>query len=119
MFQGLDKVDAPEAKDIDFTKEIVLVIANGRSTNTLGVEIEEAFENDTRVLIRLQRRTVQTLGGALSTKPYGVFVLPRSEKKAYILEGNQQRYIGGPPIWKEQFRFEKIGDPAKELDGLP
>jgi hypothetical protein len=52
-------------------------------------------------------------------RPYGICVLPRVEKKAYVLESNRQRYIGGPPLWAEMIRFEQLPDPAKELEGLP
>jgi hypothetical protein len=55
----------------------------------------------------------------VKTRPYGIFILPRAEKKAYVIESNRQRYIGGPPIWAESFRAERLGDPGKELERLP
>ena len=121
LFAGIDSAKAPAAKDVDFTKEVVLVVSSGNSTNCSGIGAAEAFEDDKRILLRLQYHTFQTAGpdgGAQATRPYGIFILPRSEK-AYVIERNRQRYIGGPPLWSETFRIEKLGDPAKELADLP
>lgn len=119
MFKGLDKVSAPLAKDVDFEKDIVLVVSEGDTFNCRGIECAEAFEDDKRILVRLQRQTFQTLGGASQLRPYGIFVLPRAEKKAYIIEHNRQRYIGGPPLWAETKRFDRLKDPKQELDDAP
>ncbi len=119
LFAGLDKVDAPAAKDLDFRKEVVLVISMGDSFNCRGITCAEAYEDEKRILVRLHHQTFQTRGEGVRCRPYGLFVLPRAEQKAYVVERNQQRYIGGPPLWAEQLRFDRLGDAAKELERLP
>jgi len=119
MFTGLDKAEAPLAKDIDFEKEVVLVVSHGDSWNCRGLGCAEAFQDDQRILFRLAAQTYQTSGGGVRCRPYGICVLPRVEKKAYVVERNRQRYIGGPPLWEEMARFEQLPDAAKELDRLP
>jgi hypothetical protein len=119
LFAGLDKAEAPLAKDIDFTKEIVLVVSAGDSFNCRGYDCEEAYEDDQRILVRLHASTFQSRGEGVRCRPYGILILPRAEKKAYVVERNRQRYIGGPPLWTESYRAEKLPDPLRELDALP
>jgi hypothetical protein len=98
-----------------------LVVSGGDMTNCRGIGCAEAFEDDMRVLVRLQHHTFQTAGpngGAVRHRPYGIFVLPRTDK-AYIIERNRQRYIGGPPLWTEMKRFDRMADAKSELDGMP
>jgi hypothetical protein len=122
MFAGLDKASAPLAKDIDFGKEVVLVVSMGDSWNCRGLECAEAYEDEKRILIREHASTFQTAGpggGGVRCRPYGIFLLPRAQDKAYVLERNRQSYKGGPSLWTEQFRAERLPDPAKELERLP
>jgi hypothetical protein len=111
-------VDAPAANEVDFAKEVLLVISSGDSTNCRGIGCAEAYEDEKRVLIRLQHQTFQTAGRGVATRPYGIFILPRREK-SYVIEANRQSYIGGPPIWTESFQLAKLPDPARELEDLP
>jgi len=118
MFAEPDKAAAPLAKDIDFQKEFLLVISDGASSNCKGISCQEAFENDQRIIVRIRRHTFQTLGAGVSTRPYGIMVLPRTDK-SLVVENNRQIYIGGPPIWTESKRFDKLPDATKELDPIP
>ncbi len=102
---------------IDFTKNIVIVTSSGDSWNNDGFSVEAAYENTTRVLIRMRRHTYQTDGGGNRTRPYGVFVLPRRPGKPYVLERNTQGLIRGPALWRETYRAQ-IGKPSAELRGL-
>lgn len=111
-----------EGTKVDFSKEVVLLVSQGDSINTFSVYCEEAYEDDARVLVRVHQSGCQTagrFGGGFNSRPYGLFILPRREGKAYVIEDNDQRYTGGPPWWTEIFRAEKIGDPAKELAHMP
>ena len=54
------------------------------------------------------------MGVASEHRPWGVFLLPRTDK-AFVVEYNRQRYIGGPAIWTEGFRVDELPDPAAEL----
>ncbi len=109
----------PKFDPVDFTTHVVLVISSGNSYNCSGFGVAEAYDDDRRVLIRMSARTFQTMGRGMATRPWGIFVLPRHAKKAYVAESNAQSYIGGPAIWRETFRVEKLPEPAKELDALP
>ena len=104
---------------IDFDKEVVLVVSSGNVWNCRGIAVAEAYESDKRVLIRTERHTFQTMGGGQQARPYGVIVLPRRAEKAYVVERNRQGLIGGPALWTESWRLEKLGKPADELKALP
>jgi len=104
---------------VDFAKEVVLVVSRGDAWNCTGISLEQAFEDDKRILVRTRRHTYQTMGGAQKTRPYGVFVLPRRPKKAYVVEVNKQGLIGGPALWHEVWRLEKPGKPEAELAHVP
>jgi hypothetical protein len=122
MFAEGVKASAPEAKDVDFGKEILLVVSYGDSYNCRGLGVAESYEDDKRILVRMHAQTFQTVGpdgGGVRCRPYGIFVLPRAEKKAYVVERNRQRYIAGPPLWAEHVRFDALPDAAKELEQLP
>ncbi len=119
MFEGQKR---PEFGRIDFESEVVLVVSDGDSWNCNGISCGGAWEDGARILVRLHRHTYQTAGpdgGGVRVRPFGIFVLPRRAEKGIVVEGNFQRYIAGPPLWKETFRLEKLGDSARELDALP
>lgn len=96
----------PEGKDIDFSKEVLLVCYAGQTSNWNGISVELAVEDKERLLIRLHRHTYQSLGKGQEEHPYGVFVLPRLTGKEYVLEYNRQNLINGPALWKEFLRLK-------------
>jgi hypothetical protein len=100
-------------------KELVLVVSDGESWNCNGIGVESVWRDDQRLLVRLNHLTFQSMGEGKRTRPYGIFVLPRKDGEAIHIERNVQRYIGGPPIWKEVRKIERPADSARELDGLP
>ncbi len=114
---------APQSFDsVDFSKEVILVTSAGSSWNCWGLGVQEAFEDEHRIMVRLARATFQTLGpdgGAIAVRPFGIFVLPKSESKAYVLEQNTQGYIGGPALWKEVVTLPKLPEAKAELDKVP
>jgi hypothetical protein len=105
----------PKFGAIDFAKSIVLVISSGDSWNSDGFTARAWDQVDT-LLVRLEARTYQTAGpdgGGRRVRPYGIFVLPRAEPfRKVVVERNTQNLIGGPAIWSELCRFEKLGAPA-------
>lgn len=119
LFAGTGFSDMGKYHKPDFTKEIVVVISDGDSGNCDGIGVESAYRDDKRILVRLVHHTYQTDGEASRVRPFGIFVLPRKDGEAIHLEKNIQRYIGGPPIWKEVGKLERPKDPAKELEGVP
>ncbi|HKS17134.1 MAG TPA: hypothetical protein VJU16_07460, partial [Planctomycetota bacterium] len=119
LFEGTGFADMGKYHKPDFTKEIVVVISDGDAWNCDGIGVESAFRDDKRILVRLVHRMCQTEGEGNRVRPFGIFVLPRKDGEAIHFERNVQRYIGGPPIWKEIGRLERPRDPAKELEGVP
>ncbi len=95
-----DTKSLPADKDIDFTKEVVLVCYAGKTFNWNGISSELVMEDDQRILVRLHRHTYQSMGQTPDTYPYGIIVLPKKPEKDYVLEYNRQNLIGGPPLWK-------------------
>lgn len=102
---GTHHKDLPEAKEIDFTKEVLLLCYAGKASNWNGISVELAVENKDRMLLRLRRHTYQSMGEVGVEHPYGLIVLPRLANKEYVLEYNRQNLIGGPPMWKEFMRL--------------
>jgi hypothetical protein len=108
-------VKAPAFGTIDFVNNVALVIMDGDAFNCRGMDAE-VWEDDTRILVRLRRRSFQTMsrgegsnGGARKHRPFGIFLLPRRDPwKLVIVENNVQGLIGGPPIWKESARFTRL-----------
>jgi hypothetical protein len=114
-----DKSDIGKYHKPDFAKELVLFVSDGDSSNCSGISADSVYRDDKRLLVRLHRQTFQTIGDGVRGRPYGIFILPRKDGEAILFERNVQRYIGGPPIWKEAGKVVRPGDPTKELDGVP
>jgi hypothetical protein len=112
-------VDPERFGPVDFAKEVVLLVSHGNSWNCSGITLHSAYEDDDRVLVRLGRRTFQTINGGKKTRPWGAIVLPKRAEKAYVIERNAQNLIGGPPLWREQHRFAKLGPAEEELAKVP
>ena len=108
-----------DVRAVDFKTHVVLVISSGDSWNCRGIGLHSAYEDDKRLLVRTSRHTFQTAGGGQQARPYGIFVLPRRPGKAYVVERNRQGLIGGPALWTESWRLEKLGKPEAELATLP
>lgn len=103
--------------DVDFTRSAVLVVHAGESFNCRGIIPIAAFEDENRVLLRVDNSSFQTEGHVVEARPWGVFVLPRADK-VYVVEMNVQGLIGGPPIWREQYRVARLPAPEEQLKVL-
>lgn len=90
--------------EIDFAKCMVLGIFQGKRWNSAGVACRSIHENKERILIRFDDKAYQTEGTGERAAPFGLFVLPASNKPI-ILEENEQVYNFGPPLWKEKARL--------------
>jgi len=100
MFGGRTANKTPAFSQIDFTKQVVLVISDGITSNCRGISLRSGYASKTRLLLRLRHHYYQSMGKSRPEWPYGVFVLSRQPGKKYVVQRNTQRYIGGPPIWK-------------------
>ncbi|MBI4231084.1 MAG: hypothetical protein HY608_09650, partial [Planctomycetes bacterium] len=109
LFDGVADASAPAVADVDFAKEVVLIVSDGDRTNCAGIGVSVAWEEEGRILLRVAHATFQTWGevngGAQSLRPYGIFVLPRRAGKVYVVEVNVQSYLNSPPIWREVCRL--------------
>ena len=92
---------------VDWSRELVLVVYEGATTNCSGLECGQAWEDEARILIRLHHLYYQSLMDTPTVHPYGIFVLPKLQASSgtYIVERNVQSYIGAPPIWREDARL--------------
>lgn len=114
-----DDLSRPTAGLVDFTREVVLLVSFGNSSNCRGIVERGAFENESELVLRIDASTFQTMDGWQKARPWGVFVLPRREDKAYVVHDDAQGLIGGPALWVERWRFASVPTPDKELAGLP
>jgi hypothetical protein len=93
------------APDIDFERERVVAIFQGRSSNSRGVELveiirDELSKND-EFVIRFDEVTYQTMGTGESVTPYGIFVLTLSHSHNHLQE-NVQGLLNNPALWLER-----------------
>lgn len=95
---------------IDFTQCMVIACFRGPSTNRDGEELTSVSIDKDLIRCRFIGSTFQTSGGldggggAVSTTPYGIWVLPRASAPIVIEEG--RRGLKNDPIqWKEVHRF--------------
>jgi hypothetical protein len=98
------------APRIDFERYMVVAHFRGESFNCNG-DLASYETLDDRVRIRFDAMTFQTSAGfgerdpGERVTPYGIWVIPRTDK-AIVLEENTQGLIGGEPVWTERMRFE-------------
>jgi hypothetical protein len=93
---------------IDFDRFEVVAYFRGDSWNSIGEYGESIQPGPDQVLIRYDSMSYQTAGpdgGGVKVKPFGIWVIDRSDR-SIAMEENVQSLIGQPPIWKEQHRFE-------------
>lgn len=96
----------PLSPDVDFDSCMVVALFRGDSVNCNGEQIESIHEHEDHLEVRYDSVTYQTAsfdgkdrGNAVT--PYGIFVVPRVDKKVHLVE-NVQGFIGQPPKWERQ-----------------
>jgi len=89
---------------VDFERCEIVAMFQGSAWNCAGVDFLSAVEGEGRVVLRIAGRFYQTMGGADEAAPFGLFVLPRTDKPI-VLEENVQGLKGQPPVWKERARL--------------
>jgi hypothetical protein len=109
-----DNIGEPFIPQIDFERCMVVAIFKGRKFNSNGVLCVSLAESGGQLVFRFDERTFQTAaalddtsgrGGAVDVTPYGIFVVPRSNK-SLVIEENVQRLKDHPARWKQQARFD-------------
>jgi hypothetical protein len=115
MFDGIE--NAPRFEPVDFAKQVVLVVSDGTGWNCGGIA-GDAWDDGSKVTVRLKHEFFQTFGGNTDVRAFGIFVLPRSERRTLLVQRNDQMYIGGPPIWKDWTSLVIPPDSSLELRTL-
>lgn len=102
----------PDLAAIDWSRQVVVVIADGPSWNSNGYSAD-LFACGDHLLLRLHEHSYQTEGpggGGVRVQPWGLFVLPKQEPMPpIVVQYNAQNLIGGPARWRELCRFGSDG----------
>lgn len=98
------------APKIDFTQCAVVAFFRGPSTNEDGEILDSIQSEKDRVILRFESSGFQTFGldgsgGAVKTTPYGIWVIPATDKPIVIEEGKRE-LKNEPLTWKEVKRFD-------------
>jgi len=95
---------------VDFDQCMILAVFMGKSTNSHGVRLNSISESADAITIRYDSESFQTLGpngGGVSSQPYGLFIVPRSNMTV-VFERDTNNLKGGESKWKEVAR---VGPP--------
>jgi hypothetical protein len=109
---AVDNVGAPFIPRINFEKCMVIGVFQGATVNSNGVLIEGVAEEPDCIRVRYGEMTYQTAGGlngggggAVKVTPFGIFVVPRSNKPI-VIEENVQGLKDNPAQWKARAKLE-------------
>ena len=97
----------------DFHDQMVIAIFQGASGLCNGFEIESAIEKKDCIAIRVRALTFQfnlssdSDANAINSQAWGIFILPRSDKKV-LVERDQQIEFSEPPQWVRWKTFPAI-----------
>jgi hypothetical protein len=108
----------PDVTDIDFTKEMLLVLYSGESSMHNGMSPALVVESDGNLVVRVKVHSYQIVLTGNSEipveHPYGLVILPRRLNTPVVLEYNEQVYIGAPEFWKEKERLVLKDEPPPD-----
>lgn len=90
---------------VDFRNEVVLAVFGGKGWNSRGYRVVEILQGAQVYTVRIEKQSFQTAGGAVEASPFGIFVLPRSDRPIRV-EQNVQNIIGEPPLWELNEGFD-------------
>ncbi len=94
--------------DVNFAECMIIALFEGESSNSAGLVVCEIEESEKELHIRYENKSYQTMGpdgGGRKAAPFGLFVVPKSEKTV-IIEEKVRRLKNSPPLWKERARIE-------------
>lgn len=90
--------------DVDFDRCMVVVLFQGRKTNSRGLDVLGLEESDSALTLRYDDRSFQTAGGVVNVVPFAFVVLPKTNKPV-VVEENVQNLKNQPPKWKERAKL--------------
>jgi hypothetical protein len=102
---GYGAIERNRIPKIDFERCMVVAYFGGKRTNTDGYTAREIAEAKGVVRLRFEASTFQTAGmdargGAQDTTPYGVWVIPATDKPV-VIERGRRGLKDQPPKWEE------------------
>lgn len=102
---GHGAIERNRIPKIDFEHCMVVAYFGGKRTNTDGYLVRELNEFKGVVRLRFEASTFQTMGGdarggAQDTTPYGVWVIPATDKRI-VIERAAAHLKGQDPVWDE------------------
>jgi hypothetical protein len=104
----------PVVPDVNFQGCMVVAVFRGQTVNSNGLYLVSLEDRADAIVLRYDSHSFQTAsligdpgGGASAVRPYGIFVVPRSDKEL-VIEQNVQNLKNHPPIWKERARFQAL-----------
>ena len=111
---------------VNFDHYMVIAIFDGAGQNCAGLNALTLTDDKDQITFRFEDKPYGTSGGADDVKPYGIFVVPKSNKSMVIEKkvpppkdiATGMRAGDTKPSWKKCFEFEAIGPNAKK-EGAP
>jgi hypothetical protein len=96
---------------IDFNKCMVIAVFLGETWNTAGMSVIFIQEGIDQIVLGFDLNTYQTMEHGDQVNPYGLFVLPGSNKQV-LLQINVQTFASRirkePPVWKDYHQFPAL-----------
>jgi hypothetical protein len=92
---------------VDFSFNMVVGIFLGEVINTGGVLVTSVREDSDAISVDFVRQLIRPRGTQLYTQPYGIIVIPRSQKKIIIRENMQPVLGGGPLRWEIRAELQR------------
>lgn len=98
--------------EINFADEMCVGIFAGKRWNSHGITAVSVTEETDKILFRYEHLSYQTSGGVDKVTPFGIFILPHSDKPVVIQE--QFYYIiGGAPLCKTK---KILGENSEKIE---
>jgi hypothetical protein len=92
--------ELPVDVDFDFESIMVVGVFNPKRDNSAGFTAVSISEEPTRIIIKLDDHSYQTLNNWRPALPWGILALPRSTKEI-VLELDERANVRDPPLWKK------------------
>ena len=86
---------------INFSLNMVIAIFEGMQVNSGSIRVVDIEETIDSLIVSYRQNIFKEWGGAIGTKPYGFFVIPKSRKKIIFREDIQPLgLVNGLPEWR-------------------